>query len=80
VLDVKLPFDEEQLLRDNMPYLLRALNIDSLAVHSTRDGAAAAAAGADVSGAYPATPVVVFTAGKPGAAAAAKREPALAVA
>lgn len=77
VLDVKLPFDEQQLLRDNEPYLLRALNISSLAVRSASDAAAAAAAGADVAAAYPATPVVVFSAGAPGAAAAAAKEPAL---
>jgi len=75
VLDVKLPFDEQQLLRDNTPYLLRALNIDSLAIHST---AAAAAAGVDVSAAYPATPVVAFKAAAPAAAPAAAHEPALA--
>jgi hypothetical protein len=79
---VKLPFDERQLLLDNMPYLLRALNLESLAVHSTADAAAVAAAGADVSGAYPASPVVVFSGAAPGAAAAAApakaREPALA--
>ena len=79
---MKLPFDEQQLLRDNMPYLLRSLGLTGISIHSTADAAAAAAAGADVGSAYPASPVVVLSAGKPAAAAAAseKREPALAVA
>jgi hypothetical protein len=68
VLDVKLPFDEQQLLRDNTPYLLRALGISSLSIHAAGDAAAAAAAGADVAGAYPAAPVVVFSAAAPAGA------------
>ena len=73
MLDAKLPFDEQQLLRDNMPYLLRALGISSLTVHSTDNlvGEAAPAAYANVGGAYPAAPVVVFAAAPPEAAAAA---------
>jgi hypothetical protein len=37
VLDVKLPFDEAQLLRDNEPYLLRALGIQELSVCNLAD-------------------------------------------
>lgn len=66
VLDVKLPFDEQQLLRDNTPYLLRALNLGSLSIHSAADGGAAAAAKADLSSCYPAQPVVMFAAVAPG--------------
>jgi hypothetical protein len=33
LLDAKLPFDEAQLLRDNVEYLLRALNLDAVEVH-----------------------------------------------
>ena len=71
VLDVKLPFDEAALLRDNEAYLLRALGLKSLSVHSATDAAAAAAAGADVGNAYPAAPIVMFAPAPPAAAAAA---------
>lgn len=39
VLDVKLPFDETQLLRDNTEYLLRSLKLRGLEVQPA-DGAA----------------------------------------
>lgn len=75
VLDVKLPFDEQQLLRNNTPYLLRSLDLSSLRVHSIDNLAAAAAVRVNVSGAYPAAPVVVFAAAPPEAAAAVEGAP-----
>jgi leucyl-tRNA synthetase len=74
VLDVKLPFDERQLLLDNKSYLLRALGLQELSVFSAGEPAAAAAAAAvkaDVSGACPGQPVMAFTAGDPTQPAAA---------
>uniref|UniRef100_A0A383W6K7 leucine--tRNA ligase n=1 Tax=Tetradesmus obliquus TaxID=3088 RepID=A0A383W6K7_TETOB len=65
VLDVKLPFDEAQLLRDNLPYLLRSLNLEGLQISS----AAAADAPAAAAAAGPGTPHIHFTAGAPAAAA-----------
>lgn len=65
---MRLPFDERQLLRDNKPYLLRALGLSSLQVHSASDLAVAAAAHANVGDAYPAAPIVVFAAAPPQAA------------
>jgi hypothetical protein len=67
VLDVKLPFDEGQLLRDNLPYLLRSLNLEGLTISSAADADAPAAAKA----AGPGQPHFHFTAGAPAAAAAA---------
>eukprot|EP00195_Chlamydomonas_chlamydogama_P014672 CAMPEP_0202900896 /NCGR_PEP_ID=MMETSP1392-20130828/12094_1 /ASSEMBLY_ACC=CAM_ASM_000868 /TAXON_ID=225041 /ORGANISM="Chlamydomonas chlamydogama, Strain SAG 11-48b" /LENGTH=1103 /DNA_ID=CAMNT_0049587353 /DNA_START=121 /DNA_END=3432 /DNA_ORIENTATION=- len=63
VLDVKLPFDERQLLIDNLPYLKRALKIDSLSVALITDEAAvkAAARPVDASQAYPGAPITSFT-------------------
>ncbi|GBF91226.1 hypothetical protein Rsub_03546 [Raphidocelis subcapitata] len=63
VLDVKLPFDEAALLRANEAYLLRALGLEAVGVHSARDAAAAAAAGVDLAAAYPGAPAVALTAG-----------------
>ncbi len=37
MLDVRLPYDELQLLRDNIPYLLRSLKLESMAVHPITD-------------------------------------------
>lgn len=70
VLDIRLPFDEQQLLRDNRPYLLRALGLSSLNVHSASNLVAAAAVRANVGGAYPAAPVVVFAGAVPAPAVA----------
>jgi hypothetical protein len=67
VLDVKLPFDEAQLLRDNLAYLLRSLNLEGLVVSS----AAAPDAPAAAKAAGPGQPHIHFTAGAPAAAAAA---------
>jgi len=62
VLDVKLPFDEAALLRDNLPYLRRTLKLDSLAVHLTSDAQAVAKAPipVDPATAYPAAPITAF--------------------
>lgn len=62
VLDVKMPFDEKQLLLDNLPYLKRTLKIDSLAVHHVTDAEAVAKAAVpvDVASAYPGAPVTAF--------------------
>ena len=38
VLDVKLPFDEAQLLRDNTEYLLRSLKLTALDVQQAESG------------------------------------------
>lgn len=64
-----MPFNEQQLLRDNMPYLLRALGLNSLGVYSADNLAAAAAARANVGDACPAAPIAVFAAAPPQAAA-----------
>jgi hypothetical protein len=72
VLDVKLPFDEAQLLADNTPYLLRALNLQGITISSAAAPGAAEAAkavGADISGAAPGQPTIHFSSS--GAAAAA---------
>lgn len=62
VLDVKLPFDEKQLLTENLPYLLRSLNLESLNVHSTAEAAAVAPTSKmDLSQAHPGQPVTVFS-------------------
>eukprot|EP00879_Flechtneria_rotunda_P020422 GHRR01021486.1.p1 GENE.GHRR01021486.1~~GHRR01021486.1.p1 ORF type:complete len:246 (+),score=120.66 GHRR01021486.1:1280-2017(+) len=64
VLDVKLPFDEAQLLQDNLPYLLRSLNLDDLSVGDAADAGAAGqakAAGINLSGACPGQPVILFS-------------------
>ncbi|KAF8060524.1 leucine--tRNA ligase [Scenedesmus sp. PABB004] len=66
VLDVTLPFDEAQLLRDNLSYLLRSLNLQELTVCSSSDpdaAAAAAAAGVALGGACPGQPAFHFSAG-----------------
>lgn len=63
MLDVKLPFDERQLIIDNLPYLLRSLKLDTIAVHPIVDEAAvkAAANPIDASQAYPGNPVTSLT-------------------
>ena len=63
VLYVKLPFDERQLILDNLVYLKRSLKLDSLAVALVTDEAAVkgAAHAVDVSHAYPGSPVTSFT-------------------
>jgi hypothetical protein len=63
-LDVKLPFDEKQLILDNLPYLKRALKLDSLAVHLSTDEEAVkkAAHPIDMSAIYPGNPFPSFTA------------------
>jgi hypothetical protein len=66
VLDVKLPFDEAQLLRDNLPYLLRSLNLEGFTISSAAEPDAPAAAKA----AGPGQPHIHFTAGAPAAATA----------
>jgi hypothetical protein len=78
---MKLPFDEAQLLRDNLPYLQRALQLQGLAISSTSDPAAVAAAqaaGVDISVAVPGSPVVQFTAAGAAAGAPAAAESATA--
>ncbi|GAX85489.1 hypothetical protein CEUSTIGMA_g12905.t1 [Chlamydomonas eustigma] len=62
VLDVRLPFDERQLILDNLPYLQRSLKLDSLKVSLVTDTEAVKAAAhvVDVSNAYPGNPVVSF--------------------
>ncbi len=63
VLDVRLPYDERQLLVDNTPYLLRTLRLDAIHVHPVTDAAAVAAAAekVDPAQALPGLPVVVLT-------------------
>jgi len=62
-LDVKLPFDECQLLLDNQAYLMRALRLEVLDVALASDVAAVAALTfpVDVTTAYPGAPVTSFT-------------------
>lgn len=60
---MRLPFSERQLILDNLPYLKRALKLDSLAVSLVTDTAALAAAAhpIDPAAAYPGNPVFSFT-------------------
>ena len=62
VLDVRLPFDERQLLLDNLPYLKRSIKLDSLNVFLVTDAEAVAAAAhpVDTASAYPGNPVYSF--------------------
>ncbi|KAL6757784.1 hypothetical protein V8C86DRAFT_1623510, partial [Haematococcus lacustris] len=62
VLDVKLPFNERELLEDNLSYITRTLKLESLAVHRVTDDQAVAALGkpVDVAAAYPGCPVCVL--------------------
>ncbi len=63
VLDVKLPFDERQLIIDNLAYLTRSLKLETIAVHPITDEAAvkAAANPIDATLAYPGNPVSSLT-------------------
>ena len=63
VLDVRLPFSERQLILDNLPYLKRALKLDSLTVSLVTDTEALAKAAqpVDPAAAYPGNPVFSFT-------------------
>ena len=63
MLDVRLPFSERQLILDNLPYLKRALKLDSLAVSLVTDTEALAKAAqtVDPTAAYPGNPVFSFT-------------------
>lgn len=63
VLDVKLPFDERQLLLDNLAYLKRALKLDSINIALVSDEAAVkgAAHPVDPTQAYPGSPLTSFT-------------------
>ncbi len=65
MLDVKLPFDEQALIVDYTPYLLRVLKLQGLEVHrepaalttvAQRTGSAV-----DVSAVMPGSPIVVFS-------------------
>lgn len=62
VLDTKLPFDEKQLLTDNLAYLVRSLKLEALAVHGVGDAAAAAAVPPtiDLKAACPGAPITYF--------------------
>ncbi|GIL94940.1 hypothetical protein Vretimale_1053 [Volvox reticuliferus] len=63
VLDVKLPFSEVAIINDSMAYLLRSLKLDALHVQLVTDpGVNEVASGvkADITGAYPASPVFGF--------------------
>jgi len=55
MLDVRLPFDEAALLRDNEEYLLRSVGLQSLSV-APFDAAAADTAGAGGDVALPGAP------------------------
>ncbi|KAG1663339.1 hypothetical protein FOA52_004101 [Chlamydomonas sp. UWO 241] len=63
VLDVKLPFDECEMLRTNLDYVKRALHLPSLTIaHVTdADAVAAAAHPIDATAAYPGNPITSFT-------------------
>ena len=58
-----MPFDERQLLLDNLAYLKRALKLDSLAVALVTDEEAVKKATfpVDMALAYPGNPVTSFT-------------------
>jgi len=59
---VRLPFDERQLILDNLPYLKRSVKLDSLNVFLVTDTEAVASAAhpVDSSLAYPGNPVYSF--------------------
>lgn len=60
---MKLPFSEVAVINDSMAYLLRSLKLEALHVHLVSDpGVAEVAAGvrADVTNAYPGSPVFGF--------------------
>jgi hypothetical protein len=64
VLDVKLPFDEKQLLLDNSSYIIRSLGLEGIRVYNSGESEAAAAAEAakvDLAAALPGAPVYAFT-------------------
>ncbi len=66
VLDVKLPFDEVQLLRDNTEFLLRSLKLTALDVQHAESGLppdSVTAPGAEerVRDAVPGSPAVLFS-------------------
>lgn len=64
-LDVKLPFDEAELLRENTEYLLRSLKIGAIEIHhaeGTEPPAGAPENAAErLRDAVPGTPVVLFS-------------------
>lgn len=66
-LATRLPFDEQKLLQENIPYLLRALKLDDLRINHVKDTEAVAAAPGqqDMSTACPRNPVIVFTTATP---------------
>jgi hypothetical protein len=62
VLDVKLPFDECAMLRTNLDYVKRALQLPSVTIALVTDATVAGAANpVDCSKAYPGNPVTSFT-------------------
>lgn len=65
MLDVKLPFDEAQLLRENTEYLLRSLKLATIEVHPAEGSepppGAPANAAERLRDAVPGTPVVLFS-------------------
>ena len=68
VLDAKLPFDEKQLLLNNMDYLLRSLRLEGLSIYSSGDPSAASLAAStqvQISLAHPGNPIYAFSV-KPG--------------
>uniref|UniRef100_A0A7S0UUZ6 leucine--tRNA ligase n=1 Tax=Polytomella parva TaxID=51329 RepID=A0A7S0UUZ6_9CHLO len=65
-LEVKLPFDERQLIFDNADYIKRSLKLSNLVVHFNTEATAvealkAAGVKADVKDAFPGTPVVALS-------------------
>lgn len=68
VLDVRMPFDEAELLRENTSYLLRSLGLEEVHVHAADDAEAVAAVAAlsgvkvDPSAACPGQPMAILSA------------------
>lgn len=61
VLDVKLPFDEAKLLRENADYIKRKLNLQQLEIHAATEAAAAEQEKPRILDARPGTPVAIFS-------------------
>ncbi|BDA46666.1 Leucine-tRNA ligase, cytoplasmic [Coccomyxa sp. Obi] len=61
VLDVKLPFDEAKLLRENAEYIKRKLNLQHLEIHAATEAAAAEQEKPRILDARPGTPIAIFS-------------------
>ncbi len=61
VLDVRLPFDEAALLRENAAYIRRKLGLQQLAIHAATEENAAEQSKPRILDARPGAPVALFS-------------------